>query len=133
MGWREFYNSHKSEIISFDIKDIMLIAHTVHTRECFPYVREIIPFCIFYFVEPVLQCFFTRRMLGIIIYQCLSFDYPHIALYATNQRFLTAKLRKSERKKQKIAKKMSIRAFFRTYVRHFVFHCLLPGVPILTF
>lgn len=51
----ELYDYHQSEIIAFDIENVMLVPHKIHRIKSFFHVGEVLPLSIFRFSHPIQQ------------------------------------------------------------------------------
>lgn len=60
--YRKLYHSYQPVIVSTNIEYIVLITYIINRIETFPYVGEILPVGIPYFMKPILQCCFRCRM-----------------------------------------------------------------------
>ena len=76
------YND-KSEVIAFDIKDIVLITYIIDTIKRLLYIVEALPTRLFDFLNPILNSCFGLGMKVCVIFQWFLSKYPHISYRVT--------------------------------------------------
>ncbi len=82
----EFYDDYQPIVITFYIKDIVLVSYTIHAIKGFLHVCKARPFCPLCFLIPFFQCHFCRSMLCIVFYNFASCYDSHdfCFFYAAN-------------------------------------------------
>lgn len=56
-AWCEYYDHNESVIITFDVKNIVLVAYIVCTGKIFAHICKVLPTCLAYFLMPSFQCY----------------------------------------------------------------------------
>ena len=77
----ELYDSNESVGVTFDVKNIVLIANAVNTVKGFLYLGKALPFAFFDYCHPFLQSNLRIRMRFRVFFQCLFCKYSHRLLF----------------------------------------------------